>query len=164
MQDIITRRFPCWNFLHNYFEAYNGRIWILWISAWQVSLLATSNQIISCSVEISSDKSLFNAIYGCNDGMDRRKLWSHLLTIHNYVQKEPWMLIGDFNVIADCNESSNSFDSFATNSDIRDFTDCRIHLSTFDHAYTSPLFTWTNKHSKDFIAKSLTKFLLMIYD
>ena len=41
------------------------------------------------------------------------------------------------------------------NSDMRDFVDCRVQLSVFDHAYVGPTFTWTNKHSEGFIAKKL---------
>ena len=51
------------------------------------------------------------------------------------------MLVGDFNVIVDPNESSSSTESFVTNSDIKDFTDCKIQLSVFDHAFTGPVFT-----------------------
>ena len=27
MHNIVKRMFPCWNIIHNYSEAYNGRIW-----------------------------------------------------------------------------------------------------------------------------------------
>ena len=50
MEEVIKRRFPCWNIFHNYFEAYNGRIWILWTNVLKVNLLAISDQSISCCV------------------------------------------------------------------------------------------------------------------
>ena len=114
MQDIIRRKFPNWNVLHNYSKAYNGRIWLLWVGAWQIQLLAISDQSISVCVEFNSHKFYFSAIYGCNTCKDQRRLWSHLKSIHNSVQEEPWMLARDFNVIAGPNESFSYLDSFVT--------------------------------------------------
>ena len=78
MTDIIQTRFPNWNVLHNYSEAYNGRIWILWTSAMTVNMLASSDQSITYCIEICLQNFFFSAIYGCNDGIDRRKLGMHL--------------------------------------------------------------------------------------
>ena len=70
------------------------------------------------------------------------------------------MMAGDFNVIADPVESSNSADTFVTNTDIREFMDCCIRLSMFDHVSTGPTFTWTNKHLDGFITKKLDRVLI----
>ena len=52
MKEIVKRMFPCWNMFHNYSEAYNGRIWILWTDIFKVNMMAVSDQSISCYVEI----------------------------------------------------------------------------------------------------------------
>ena len=146
MKEIVNRIFPCWNMFHNYSEAYNERIQILWIDIFKVNMLAVSDQSISCYVEISMKKFYFSAIYKYNDGLNRRILWSHLKKIHKSIQMEPWILAGDFNVIVKANDSSSFTNTVVANSDIKDFTKSKDQLSKFDHAASGPLFTWTNKH------------------
>ena len=75
-------------------------------------------------------KFYFSAIYGHNEGIKRRSLWSHLKDIHSFIKEEPWILAGDFNIFTEASESSNLADSFVANSDIRDFTTCKDQLQS----------------------------------
>ena len=83
MQNIIKKSFPCWNSFNNYSNAYNDRIWVLWKDDVKANLLATSDQSITCCVEVGMQKFYCSVIYGYNESRDRRKLWSHLLSIHS---------------------------------------------------------------------------------
>ena len=50
MQRIHNQHFFGWKLLHNYEEAHNGRIWFMWKDTLQVSLVASSNQSITCRI------------------------------------------------------------------------------------------------------------------
>ena len=81
MQAVISRHFQGWQMFHNYSEgARNGRIWILWNGA-QVDLVATMDQCINCRVTAGTKKFMFSAVYGSNERVDRRRLWSHLSSL-----------------------------------------------------------------------------------
>ena len=81
MKGIMDKWFHGWKVLHNYSYARNGRIWMLWKDDFQVSLIASNDQSITVNVEYDSKRFFFTAIYGCNEGMERRRLWSHLDSI-----------------------------------------------------------------------------------
>ena len=97
-------------------------------------------------MEFSIKKFIFNAIYGRNDGGDRKRLWSHLISIYKIGMNEPWLLAGDFNIITSSSESSSFNASQAISNDMKDFEGARNHISVYDHAFSGPVFTWTNKH------------------
>ena len=73
----------------------------------QIDLLATTDQSISFRIQNGSYKFYFTAIYGCNEGIERRRLWKHLRFLHSIISTEPWMLSGDFNIITHASESSH---------------------------------------------------------
>ena len=158
MQRIHNQHFFGWKLLHNYEEAHNGRIWFMWKDTLQVSLVASSNQSITCRIVQDAKQFYFTAIYGSNDGMERRGLWSHLQTVSGTFMSNPWMLAGDFNVIAHPTESSYEHQQYS--SGMRDFMDSRESLSVFDHAYTGPLMTWSNHQSEGFLARKLDRVLI----
>ena len=82
MMSIISRHFQGWQFLHNYSNVVqNGRIWVLWNNTLQVELIDSMEQCIICSVSYGIQKFFFSAVYGCNEGIDRRRLWSHLVCL-----------------------------------------------------------------------------------
>ena len=103
------------------------------------------DQCISCSFSNVSHNFVLSAIYGSNDGMDRRRLWNHLSTVKGVVSNRAWLLVGDFNVSGHLSESSNFDGSQVPTTDIRDFTDCMQNLAVLDHTFTGPLFTWSNR-------------------
>ncbi|XVE51750.1 hypothetical protein DITRI_Ditri02bG0065800 [Diplodiscus trichospermus] len=156
MQDIITKQFPNWGFHHNYNEACNRRIWVLWNGDFKVNLVVISSQSITCFIE-ATQKFFFSAIYESNNAEEKRDLWSHLIELQSSVQNNPWMMAGDFNVIAGIEESSSIAKQGVINNDIREFADVRIQLSMLDHHYNGPLFTWTNKQEKGFEARKLDR-------
>ena len=139
MERILNKSFPDWKAMHNYDEAYNGRIWLLWKEPIHVSLISVTNQSITCKINVDSKQFFFSAIYGSNDGIGRRRLWSHLQALNDTFEGEPWMIAGDFNIISHPSESSNESQEFTA--EIREFTNCLSHIAAFDHVFSGLLFT-----------------------
>ncbi|XVF82969.1 hypothetical protein PTKIN_Ptkin16aG0095000 [Pterospermum kingtungense] len=106
VQKIVDRHSVGWKLLHNYAKAPNGRVWVLWKKHVKVDLIATSAQCITCMADSNHCKFILTAVYGKNDGVDRRSLWNHLIHLSKDIEL-PWLLAGDFNVIAGVEESSN---------------------------------------------------------
>ena len=99
MQGIINKLFQGWHLFHNYSKAYNGRIWMLWKGDMEVKLVDDTNQCITCKVCMESQNFFLSAIYGRYDGIERRSLWDHLITLHSFIYEDPWILAGEFNII-----------------------------------------------------------------
>ena len=75
IQSIVDKWFAGWKLLHNYSYALNERLWMLWKPGLQVSLIAMTDQSITSSIQYDeATQFYFTAIYGCNDGGDRRRL------------------------------------------------------------------------------------------
>ena len=75
----------------------------------QIEVVDTVEQCISCGVTSGLQKFYFSAVYGCNEGIDRRRLY--LNSLKGSFSQHPWLVVGDFNVIAQAFESSNFDDS-----------------------------------------------------
>ncbi|XVF64887.1 hypothetical protein PTKIN_Ptkin09bG0203000 [Pterospermum kingtungense] len=156
-QKIVNKHFADWNLFHNYTGALNGMIWFLWKKHVQVNLYCSSARSISYFVNCNAGKFLLTAIYGMNTGVERRALWTHLTHISNNIEI-PWVLGGDFNVIASIDEISNS--NQVHNLDIQDFATCMDDLNLHDHVFASSIFTWTNRQDEGFVAKKLDRVLM----
>ena len=155
---IISKHFHGWQVAHNYSKvAYNGRIWLLW-NGLQVDLVDTMDQSITCCELFGMQRFFLSVIYGCNKGAERRRFWSHLLTMKASIPNGPWLLAGDFNVIAHHSESSKCIDSQSAN--LKEFQDCLQELAVFDHVYFGPMFTWSNHQDETFVAKKLDRVLI----
>ena len=159
-RSIIDRHFQRWSMLHNYVSAYNGRIWILWKDQVQVEVIDSTDQCITCSISFDTYQFHLSAVYGLNEGGARRRLWENLRNMHVSLAQKPWILAGDFNVVANPSESSNHNSFQVNSSDIKEFTECLLNLSLQDHAFTGPLFTSTNRQGEGFLAKKLDRVLI----
>ena len=80
---------------------------MLWNGRMQVDLVVITDQSITCRIQDESKVFYFSAIYGCNKGLERRRLWNHLVSIQSTLSGDLWLLYGDFNVIANASESSS---------------------------------------------------------
>ena len=159
-QEIVDKWFAGWRLLQNYSHALNGQIWLLWRDYCQVSLVDTTDQSITINTQYDSHFFFFSAIYGCNEGNDRRRLWSHLIMVQRKIRDAPWMLAGDFNVTVHPSESSNYSDSLLMTMDMKEFIEVRNKLEVFDHGSSGPFFTWTNKHQEGFLARKLDRVIV----
>lgn len=105
MAKIVNKWFPDLNFFHNYPFIYNGRIWLLCKSSIEVSVIDIIDQCHTVKIQFALGCSFFSVVYGLNIGSERRSLWSHLISLHDQIIDNSWMLAGDFNIIADSSES-----------------------------------------------------------
>ena len=87
-------------------------------------------------MEFSTKKFILSVTYGCNEGGDRKRLWSHLISVYKSGMNEPWLLASDFNIIARSSESSPFNASQAISNDMKDFEDARNHIFVYDHAFS----------------------------
>ncbi|XVE89222.1 hypothetical protein DITRI_Ditri19aG0133200 [Diplodiscus trichospermus] len=126
----------------------------------KAGVLATEAKAITCSVSYESKMFFFSAIYGFINGGGRRNLWSHLNALTSLISQRPWLIAGDFNVIAHTDKSSNFNGYQVPNLDTKDFTECIQHLAVFDHVFPSPRFTWSNHQADNVIAKKLDRVLI----
>ncbi|XP_039025415.1 uncharacterized protein LOC120158687 [Hibiscus syriacus] len=97
------------------------------------------------------------AVYGLNDGNARRHLWNQLISLD--IVNLPWLIGGDFNIILNPEESSGSINA-STLADILDFRSCVENLGVFDHPFTGPLLTWSNKQQDSYLACKLDRVLV----
>ena len=88
-QPIVDKLFNGWSMLNNYSSAYNGRIWILWNQLLHVDLLTSTDPCITCTISYDSKQMVISAVYGSNDGMDRRNLWNQLCIMSGSMSQKP---------------------------------------------------------------------------
>ena len=81
-----------------------------------------------------------------------RRLWTHLLSLQSTVSGNPWILSGDFNVIANASKSSSI--TQVISNEMREFSDIMIKLSLFDHVFSGPILTWSSCQPLDFITRN----------
>ena len=98
----------------------------------QVDLVDSTDQSITCCITYDSHKFFLNAIYGCNDGMDRKRLWSYLYSLHSSLSQDPWMLVVDFKVTTRPSESSNYNDFQVANIIMINIHNNYIYISLID--------------------------------
>ena len=106
-----------------------------------VDILAQS---ITGKMSGGSHQFYMTVIYGFNDGIVRRALWSGLTGLHSICSQFPWLFAGDFNVIATPNESSSYDGTQGVSIDVRDFQESMRKVAVFDHTFNGPTFTWSN--------------------
>ena len=122
-----------------------------------MELIASMDQCITCLVSQDSQRFFLSTVYGSNEGVDRRRLWSHLSSMKNSICQNPWLLVGDFNVIAHPSKDSRFTGSQVMNLNNKEFKECMQTLAVFDHAFTGPLLTWSNHQEEAFLARKLDR-------
>ncbi|XP_039001171.1 uncharacterized protein LOC120127313 [Hibiscus syriacus] len=95
------------------------------------------------------------------DRMDKVKHTESLSDLGRLYGNLPWVLGGDFNVILNSNESSNSsFLGPFLSSDMKEFQDALFDLNLCDHPFFGPTFTWSNKHQDSYLARKLDRVIV----
>lgn len=82
---------------------------------------------------------LVSFIYGMNTYMERRILWSDLLSFAPTVS---WCMLGDFNVIKNLSETNQDTDTWDIGTD--EFKSCVENDGINDIQGIGPIFTWWN--------------------
>ena len=117
-------------------------------------------QCITCLVSFQAKQFWLSVVYGMNEGIERMRLWDHLFSLRSNMNQKPWMLAGDFNIIMKPSESSSYNGNQVMTMDTKEFKECLQKLEVFDHVYSGPLFTWTNRQGEGFVAKKLDQVLI----
>ena len=81
---------PGWKIIHNYKDAANGRIWLVWDDSWyDIKLLKSTAQMVHCQVSERSKGYQFNitVVYGYNTAEMRRSLWTELKMVAQSVSE-----------------------------------------------------------------------------
>ncbi|XP_074313692.1 uncharacterized protein LOC141648882 [Silene latifolia] len=101
-----------------------------------------ANQLIHFKVHHHESCSTFHlsTVYGCNNPLDRHRLWSSFAAVATY---EPWLVLGDFNVVRSPSEKLSNTPPVLQ--DMIDFNDCLASCHLDDLTCTGVDMTWTNK-------------------
>ncbi|XP_058783013.1 uncharacterized protein LOC131657658 [Vicia villosa] len=87
------------NFVDNYQNHANGRIWVSWNeNTVDVKVVKSSDQFVHCGIYDTRGNFQFwlTAIYGMNQLELRKRLWKDIAAMKPNAP-EPWCLMGDFN-------------------------------------------------------------------
>lgn len=126
LQSICNRVFGSWIWTSNSQDCERGtRIVVGWDpSRVNLMVLNQSDQVIHCQINlISKNKSFFcSFIYVGNKVVHRRLLWENLRIHKRFVSINPWIVLGDFNVSLNIEDSSAGFSGISRAQS--DFKDC----------------------------------------
>ncbi|XP_077251951.1 uncharacterized protein LOC143891204 [Tasmannia lanceolata] len=145
MKDHVYDICDSWNSFGNYNHVIKGRIWILWDpDRVKLDIQRDSSQFIHASVRLLQTNQAFKltVVYGRNYGGDRKILWQDLKSLNSTIQ-DPWIVMGDFNVIRD--HSERSYGALHNQHDIEDFNDCINSCSLMDLRSIGHPLSWNNR-------------------
>ncbi|GKA31462.1 RNA-directed DNA polymerase, eukaryota, reverse transcriptase zinc-binding domain protein [Tanacetum coccineum] len=105
--------FGNWNWVSNSVDSNRGcRIMVGWDrNIVGANLISQTDQVMHFEVNFSHDhrKQFVSFVYAKNFERDRKPLWRNLSEHNMLVSNDPWVVLGDFNVIMNTDECSNSF-------------------------------------------------------
>ncbi|GJV40134.1 RNA-directed DNA polymerase, eukaryota, reverse transcriptase zinc-binding domain protein [Tanacetum coccineum] len=147
VNNVCDRVFENWDWVSNSVDSRKGcRIvvgWDLVVSV--VQLLSQNSQAMHFMVKRINDSEWFYVtfIYAETNVKDRKWLWNNLKEHNVIVNKCPWVLLGDFNVILHLNESTNGLN--VKNFGLSEFKECIKELEMEDICSNEVFFTWIQK-------------------
>ncbi|XP_071705091.1 uncharacterized protein [Rutidosis leptorrhynchoides] len=125
-----------------------------------VIVIDISDQAIHCLVHLVRDNKRFyvSIVYAKNYYIHRRPLWENLCKHTSFVGNHPWVIMGDFNV------SLNLDDSTAGGSQItlamREFRECVVHMRMSDVSHSGLQYTWNQRpNASDGILKKIDRIM-----
>ncbi|KAJ4850290.1 hypothetical protein Tsubulata_019918 [Turnera subulata] len=122
-------------------RGFSGGIWLLWRDdIVQVQVLASHPQFVHVRVSRAGRRLVIvTAVYGSpSDGL-RAQLWQNLLRLCSSIV-EPWVVLGDFNVLAFSHEKRRGGQPLA--SKCAHFRDWMGNCGLLDLGYKGPDYTW----------------------
>ena len=100
---VCDRVFGNWNWISNVMHSPTCcRIVVGWnTSVVNVMIINSCSQEILCLIETVDKRLRFycSFVYASNFGVERRMLWRQFMMNKNMLSGQPWVLMGDFNVI-----------------------------------------------------------------
>lgn len=144
---IANRIFSRWSWVSNQMLSNHGtRILLAWdANVLDVMLLEAHAQFLNCEVRIRGVglPLFYSFIYGANQGVCRRQLWSGLRKFRAIIGSKPWVVSGDFNAMLFPHDALGGISR--RNSDMAEFYECVEDVEVFDVRYTGIQHTWCQK-------------------
>lgn len=124
-----------------------------------MSVYYSSPHLIRCHVYSADLKSYFllSVVYASNDMIQRRKLWKALSETTEVISDEPWLVLGDCNVIRDVRKSSDFLRVWQLLEQCKTSEIIYMMFFCLICKLGVLIFTWTNKRSANFLAKKLDR-------
>ncbi|GJZ37317.1 RNA-directed DNA polymerase, eukaryota, reverse transcriptase zinc-binding domain protein [Tanacetum coccineum] len=139
--------FGNWNWVSNSVDSNRGcRIMVGWDrNIVGANLISQTDQVMHFEVNFSHDhrKQFVSFVYAKNFERDRKPLWRNLSEHNMLVSNEPWVVLGDFNVIMNTDECSNSFNIVDRDMDV--FRRVLHSLELEDIVSYGMFYTWIQK-------------------
>ena len=159
--NIAAGLMPGWRFITNYSYHYNGRVWVLWDpSILDITTVCMTDQMIHVAVTVIQSQTKFSVsfIYAQNDYILRRALWNHLRLLSQSCSQQPWLVLGDFNVVRKDNERQGGAQDWHPYMD--EFNECCCEASLEDLRYIGCHLTWSKGSGEGYIARKLDRALV----
>ncbi|XP_071739373.1 uncharacterized protein [Rutidosis leptorrhynchoides] len=151
LNDICNLVFPNWCWSSNNNVCLNGtRIIVGWDpGVVQLVFIDMTDQVVHCVVKTLNGnwESFVSFVYADNYYIQRRHLWNSLLLHKRYVGNKPWVLLGDFNVALDIEESTASSSSCTLA--MLEFRECIDNLNMADVNHGGFQYTWNQRPNSD---------------
>lgn len=147
LQGICTNIFGNWNWTLNSNQCEKGTRIILGCDHDKVDVmkLNQTDQVLHCQVKLVNDNKHFfcSFIYAGNHYWYRKKLWNDLGMHKNFVNGRPWVLLGDFNVALNIEDTSTGTSGITYG--MMDFKDCVESIEIEDVNRVGLHYTWNQR-------------------
>ncbi|KAJ6319643.1 hypothetical protein OIU78_015120 [Salix suchowensis] len=146
-----------WQFVSNMHHGHLCRILVCWNpKRVSVCTVHTASQWVTCDVLSKEDGSSIRVtfVYGLNLPVERRAIWSYLISQKLVNTSVPWGILGDFNAILSSRDRSSGDQHWHTHMD--EFPSCISQAELIQISLSGIHFTWDNgQHGEHSILKKL---------
>ncbi|KAJ9536675.1 LOW QUALITY PROTEIN: hypothetical protein OSB04_un000148 [Centaurea solstitialis] len=144
---VVSNVFGHWSWVSNQnVSLHDTRIILAWDSAYMdVMVLESHAQFMHCEIRLRGDMHSWycSIVYGANNSVLRRELWSGLRKFRAILGNKPWVLMGDFNSMLFPHDALGGVSR--RNADMTEFFECVEDIEVFDISYTGVQHTWCQK-------------------
>ncbi|XP_019242537.1 PREDICTED: uncharacterized protein LOC109222666, partial [Nicotiana attenuata] len=146
-KNILYKVTKDWGYCHNYTEAENGRIWLVWRTNLIVNIIQVHEQFIHYLVmdTVTGYRILLTVVYARNKQHERDRLWNDVQQLGGQVQM-PWLISGDFNNVLTIDDRLGKP---VTMNEVQEFKECMDNMQMTPLRTKGCFFTWCNKQSAD---------------
>lgn len=133
--------------IHNTLPNSVARIWVGWDpNLFHVRKLHEDEQCITCQITTKTpgpEAFILSVVYGFNKRSRRRELWRSLRYQNAIYGNQPWLIMGDFNIILDSSgkKGNKRIDKYA----IKEFNDWILDADVLHILSRGFKFSWSNK-------------------
>ncbi|KAJ9541721.1 LOW QUALITY PROTEIN: hypothetical protein OSB04_028227 [Centaurea solstitialis] len=155
LSDNLTRvckdSFGTWDWVSNTTLCDRGtRIIIAWNpQVLDLMVLEGHAQVVHCVVRMKNDQNnlYLSIVYGANDLMVRRQLWSSIRKHKVLIGSQPWIVMGDFNAMLFPHDGLGG--SSRRDCAMEDFSACVADVELMDVRYSGIQYSWRQKPTSD---------------